>query len=310
MFPSSPFEGNLFANSNSEVQRAPIGIFDSGVGGLTVLRELYRQLPNESIIYFGDTARLPYGIRSQAEIIQYVRDIITWMQLSHVKMVIMACNTSSALALEAVREEFNVPILGIILPGAKAAVQQGKRIGVIATPATAKSNAYKQAIHEINSEAEVWQVGCPEFVPLIEQNRIHDPYTIEVARSYLEPLIQQQIDTLVYGCTHYPHLAPIMRSLLPSNVKLIDPAAHVVNACTQELELLGMRNTYPPMPTRFAVSGCPQQFADSSVNWLGHTPTVEAVHFTDKPVSNSTQDLKDTPLCNDEASSDFVKTSS
>jgi glutamate racemase len=282
VFPSSYLEGNLFANSNSEIQRAPIGIFDSGVGGLTVLRELYRQLPNESIIYFGDTARLPYGIRSQTEIIQYVRDIITWMQLSHVKMVIMACNTSSALALEAVREEFDVPILGIILPGAKAAVQQGKRIGVIATPATAKSNAYKQAIQEINPETEVWQVGCPEFVPLIEQNLIHDPHTTEVARSYLEPLIQQQIDTLVYGCTHYPHLAPIMRSLLPNNVKLVDPAAHLVNACTQELELLGIRNIYPPMPTRFAVSGCPQQFADSSVNWLGYTPTVESVHFTVK----------------------------
>jgi glutamate racemase len=191
-----------------------------------------------------------------------------------------------------VREEFDVPILGIILPGAKAAVQQGKRIGVIATPATAKSNAYKQAIHEINPEAQVWQVGCPEFVPLIEQNRIHDPYTTEVARSYLEPLIQQQIDTLVYGCTHYPHLAPIMRSLLPNHVTLIDPAAHVVNACAQELELLGIRNTYPPMPTRFAVSGCPQQFADSSVNWLGHTPTVEAVNFTDRQIPNLKPDVK------------------
>jgi glutamate racemase len=282
---SSIFEGNQNHFSDLEPQRAPIGIFDSGVGGLTVLRQLYRQLPNESIIYFGDTARLPYGIRSQAEILHFVRDILTWMQQQQVKMVIMACNTSSALALETVREEFNLPILGVILPGARAAVQQGKRIGVIATPATAKSNAYRQAILEIDPDVQVWQVGCPEFVPLIEQNRIQDPYTTDVARSYLEPLIQQQIDTLVYGCTHYPHLEPVLRSLLPSEVKLVDPAVHVVAACTQELDLLGLKNTHPPQPTRFAVSGCPQQFAQSSLPWLGCTPMVEVVGFGDAAIS-------------------------
>ena len=279
MYSSSIFEGNLDDFSDKEPQRAPIGIFDSGVGGLTVLRQLYRQLPNESIIYFGDTARLPYGIRSQAEILQFVREILTWMQQQQVKMVIMACNTSSALALETVRQEFSIPILGVILPGAKAAVQQGKRIGVIATPATAKSNAYHHAILEIDPDVQVWQVSCPEFVPLIEQNRIHDPYTTEVARSYLEPLLKQEIDTLVYGCTHYPHLAPVLRSLLPSQVKLVDPAVHVVAACAQDLDLLGLRNTHPPLPTRFAVSGCPQQFAQSGVQWLGHTPLVEVVCF-------------------------------
>jgi glutamate racemase len=281
VFPSSIFEGNFFQYSSLEPQRAPIGVFDSGVGGLTVLREIYRQLPNESILYFGDTARLPYGIRTQAEIIQFNREILAFMQHQGVKMAVMACNTSSALALETVREEFDFPIIGVILPGAKAAVQQGQRIGVIATPATAKSNAYKRAILEIEPEVEVWQVSCPEFVPLIEQNRIHDPYTTEVARSYLEPLIQQDIDTLVYGCTHYPHLAPVLRSLLPYSVKLVDPAVSVVAACTQELDLLGLRNTYPSMPTRFAVSGCPQQFAESSVTWLGCTPSVEVVNFTD-----------------------------
>lgn len=285
MLLSSIFEGNQNHFSDLEPQRAPIGIFDSGVGGLTVLRQLYRQLPNESIIYFGDTARLPYGIRSQAEILHFVRDILTWMQQQQVKMVIMACNTSSALALETVREEFNLPILGVILPGARAAVQQGKRIGVIATPATAKSNAYRQAILEIDPDVQVWQVGCPEFVPLIEQNRIQDPYTTDVARSYLEPLIQQQIDTLVYGCTHYPHLEPVLRSLLPSEVKLVDPAVHVVAACTQELDLLGLKNTHPPQPTRFAVSGCPQQFAQSSLPWLGCTPMVEVVGFGDAAIS-------------------------
>lgn len=286
MFLSSIFEGDLYDFSEAP-QRAPIGIFDSGVGGLTVLRQLYRQLPNESIIYFGDTARVPYGIRSQAEIIQFMREILAWLQQQRVKMVVMACNTSSAVALHAVREEFSLPILDIILPGARAAVESGKRIGVIATPATAKSNAYRRAILEINPEVQVWQVSCPEFVPLIEQNRIHDPYTLQVARSYLEPLLQQEIDTLIYGCTHYPHLAPVLRSLLPSHVNLVDPAEYVVAACAQDLDILSLRNTHPAMPTRFAVSGCPQQFAQSCVMWLGYNPSVEAVQLTNTVVSST-----------------------
>ncbi|MDJ0615233.1 MAG: glutamate racemase [Calothrix sp. MO_192.B10] len=284
------FEGNLSSFYTQEPHRAPIGIFDSGVGGLTVLRQLYQQLPHESIIYFGDTARLPYGIRSQAEILQFVREILDWMQKQGVKMVIMACNTSSALALEAVRTEYNIPILGLILPGAKAVVQLGKRVGVIATPATAKSNAYKQAIQEIAADVEVWQVGCPEFVPLIEQNRIHDPYTTQIARSYLEPLLEKEIDTLIYGCTHYPHLAPVLQQLLPAHVQLIDPAVHVVAACAQELDLLGLKNNHPPLPTRFAVSGCSQQFAQSSLQWLGCTPMVETVSFANTAIFHATKD--------------------
>lgn len=260
-----------------------IAIFDSGVGGLTVLRELYRQLPNESILYFGDTARLPYGTRSQAEILQFVREIIAWAMQQDVKMILMACNTSSALALEAVQNEFDIPILGLILPGASAAVRQGKRIGVIATPATASSNAYRRAIQETDATVQVWQVGCPEFVPLIEQNRIQDPYTSEVAREYLAPLIHQQIDTLIYGCTHYPLLAPVLRSLLPESVKFIDPAVHLVQATAQELDLLGLRNSNLPKPTRFCVSGHSEQFATLSVQWLGFKPTVEQITLPTLP---------------------------
>ena len=261
--------------------RARIGLFDSGVGGLTVLRELYRQLPHESVLYFGDTARLPYGMRSPAEILQYVREILFWMTQQGVKMVIMACNTSSALALETVRSEFNIPILGVILPGARAAVQKGKRIGVIATAATAASNAYRKAIQEIDPQVQVWQVGCPEFVPLIEHNRIQDPYTFQVAQEYLAPLIEQQIDTLIYGCTHYPHLAPVVKAILPRSVCLIDPAIHVISAVAQELELLGLRNVRVALPTEFYVSGCPDTFARLSVQWLGCTPIVERVDIAE-----------------------------
>jgi glutamate racemase len=257
-----------------------IGVFDSGVGGLTVLRELYRQLPNESILYFGDTARLPYGTRSRSEIEQFVREILAWMVSRRVKMVIMACNTSSALAIETVRQEFpGLPILGVILPGARAAVQQGKRIGVISTPATAHSDAYRRAILEVDSTAQVWQVGCPEFVPLIEQNRIDDPYTYRVAERYLQPLLEQHIDTLIYGCTHYPHLAPVIRSIVPKSLRLVDPASHVVLAAAQELDVLGLRHTRLPMPTRFYVSGDPQPFIQISRQWLGCTPIVEQVQL-------------------------------
>ncbi|NJN73843.1 MAG: glutamate racemase [Limnothrix sp. RL_2_0] len=262
-------------------QQSPIGIFDSGLGGITVLRALYHQLPQESIIYFADTDRLPYGNRSPEELIQFVREILTWMEAQGVKMVVMACNTCSAVALDIIRSEFNTPVLGLILPGARGAVRQGKRIGLIATQATVSSNAYKNAILEVNAAAEVWQVACPEFVPLIESNRINDPHTKRVAQKYLQPLIDQDIDTLIFGCTHYRHLSGVFKSILPSHVVCIDPAEHVVTATEQELELMGWKNTAPPMPTRFAVSGCPEQFAQLSQRWLGYMPTVEQVALQD-----------------------------
>jgi glutamate racemase len=265
-----------------------IGLFDSGVGGLTVLREIYRQMPQESILYFADTARLPYGNRSPEEILQFVRDILDWMSDQGVKMIIMACNTSSALALEIVREEYSIPILGLILPGARAAVQQGKNIGVIATLATAASNAYRQAIQEIDQTAQVWQVGCPEFVPLIEQNRIYSSYTRQVAQRYLQPLLHKQIDTLVYGCTHYRHLDGIIRSIIPSTIKIVDPAEHIVIAAEKELALMGLKNNQLPLPTRFCVSGSPKQFAHLSRQWLGYYPKVDKVYLKESSLSSMT----------------------
>ncbi len=260
---------------------ACIGIFDSGVGGLTVLSQVARQLPNESIVYFGDTARVPYGTRSSAEILQFVREIISWMLQQQAKMVIMACNTSSALVLRAMQAEFPIPIVGTILPGSFAAAKLGQRIGIIATPATVASNAYKHAILAIDPTVQVWQVACPEFVPLIEQNRILDPYTAQIAQQYLAPLLAQKIDTLVYGCTHYPHLEPVLRLLLPPTVKLLDPAIAVVATATQQLDLLGLTNTdTPALPTRFYVSGCPQNFAQSAQLLLGCQPVVENVSLT------------------------------
>lgn len=272
---------NPFVCGGSQVYRgssaAPIGVFDSGVGGLTVLKEIYRQLPQESVIYFGDTARVPYGTKTPEQILEFVREILAWMVAQGTKMVVMACNTSSALALDAVRQEFEIPILGLILPGARAAVQQGRRIGVISTPATAASNAYRHAIQEISPQTPVWQVGCPEFVPLIEQNRLHEPYTYAIAQEYLQSLIDHQIDTLIYGCTHYPYLEPVLRDILPASVQLLDPAVAVTAALAQELDLLNLRHLHPAQPTRFCVSGDPEPFITVASQWLGFTPAVDRV---------------------------------
>lgn len=254
-----------------------IGLFDSGVGGLTVLREMYRQMPSESLLYFADSARLPYGTRSPQEILQFVREILDWMCGQDVKMIIMACNTSSALALETVRKEYDIPILGVILSGAKAAVKQGKRVGVIATSATVKSHAYRQAIQEINPQTKIWEIACPEFVYLIEQNQLYTDYTTRVARQYLLPLIEKQIDTLIYGCTHYRHLEKTIRALLPTAVRIIDPAEHIVVAAEKELSLLGLRNNQFSLATRFYVSGSVEQFANLSQQWLGYHPQVTRV---------------------------------
>lgn len=264
--------------------RAPIGIFDSGVGGLTVLRAIAHRLPGEALLYLGDTARLPYGTRSQTEIIQFVREILSWMQSQGAKIVVMACNTSSALALDIVRTEFAMPVLGVILPAARVAATQGKRIGVIATPATAASRSYTQAILENAPACQVWEVGCPEFVPLIEQNKVYDPDTERVVSKYLDMLLSHQIDRLIYGCTHYPHLKPVVNALLPPSVVQVDPAMHVAIATDNELQLLGLknpgtlnRNHYPQQSIRFCVTDQPERFAKLSTQWLGYMPDVENI---------------------------------
>lgn len=254
-----------------------IGVFDSGVGGLTVLQEIYRQLPHESVLYFGDTARVPYGTRSPAEILKFTRETLDWMVQQRVKMAIMACNTSSALALETVQNEYDLPILGVILPGARAAALQGRRIGVIATPATVNSNAYLQAILEANPHAQVWQVACPEFVPIIENNRIDEPSTLQIAKEYLQPLLDRSIDTLVYGCTHYPHLESILRKFVPTTVKFVNPAVDVVTAAAKELNLLGIQSHSKAVPTNFIVSGDPAQFTQIATKWLPTKPLVAQI---------------------------------
>jgi glutamate racemase len=251
---------------------------------LTVWRELRRQLPQEDLLYFGDTARLPYGQRSPAEILQYVREILAWMVAHPVKMVVMACNTSSALALDQVRTESPVPLLGLILPGARAAVAAGSRIGVIATPATVGSHAYLRAITEVSSfrdqEVFCWEQPCPEFVPLIEANQLQSQDLIAAIHKNLDPLLQEDIDTLVYGCTHYPLLDPLLRPLLPVHVQVIDPAYALVQAVVQELELWGLRRLDAEDSCHhFYVSGDPESFTILASHWLDQPPLVKQVQL-------------------------------
>lgn len=204
----------------------PIGVFDSGVGGLTVAREIIRQIPKERIVYFGDTARVPYGSKSKNTIIRYSRQIIRFLRTRNVKAIVVACNTASAQALEEIRPEMDIPIIGVVKPGARVAaeVTKNNKIGVIATESTIESELYTKMIHLNNPRAQVFGKACPLFVPLVEAGWAKDPITVEVANRYLEPLLASGIDTLIMGCTHYPLLRSTLRQIMGESVNLVNPA--------------------------------------------------------------------------------------
>ena len=203
-------------------KEAPIGVFDSGVGGLTVAREIMRQIPQERIVYFGDTARVPYGSKSIDTLIRYTRQIIRFLKTRGVKAIVVACNTASAVALEAVKDELDIPIIGVVRPGAKVAVEatKNKKIGIIGTETTVNSQMYVKLIQELEPEAEVIGKACPLFVPLVEEGWTKDPVTEEVARRYLADLQKSEIDSLILGCTHYPLLRHMVGEIMGDKVTL------------------------------------------------------------------------------------------
>ncbi|SHI47177.1 glutamate racemase [Parasporobacterium paucivorans] len=222
----------------TENERAnPIGVFDSGVGGLTVVREIMRQLPGEKIIYFGDTARVPYGSKSKETITKYSRQIIRFLKTKNVKAIVIACNTASAYALEDIKNEIDIPIMGVIEPGARAAAMTtaNKRIGIIGTEATIASGIYSEFIKKILTDAKVAGKACPLFVPLVEEGYTDDPVTTEIASRYLKDLKQENIDTLILGCTHYPLLRKTIADIMGSGVSLVNPA---YETATQLREML------------------------------------------------------------------------
>ena len=223
---------------------APIGVFDSGVGGLTVAREIMRNLPKEDIVYFGDTARVPYGSKSKDNIIRYSRQIINFLQTKGVKAIVIACNTASALALDTVKDEFNIPIIGVVEPGAKAALQvtQNKKIGVIGTEATVKSSMYEKIIQGIDSEVSVIAKACPLFVPLVEEGFKKHQVTDEIIDYYLADLKASDIDALILGCTHYPLLRSKIREYVGENITLVNPAYETAMDLKRILQEMDMEN--------------------------------------------------------------------
>ncbi|PIQ83245.1 MAG: glutamate racemase [Candidatus Omnitrophica bacterium CG11_big_fil_rev_8_21_14_0_20_63_9] len=206
--------------------RQPIGVFDSGIGGLTVVKAVMEELPSESIIYFGDTARVPYGTKSKSTIVKFSLENVEFLLRFGVKCIVIACNTSSSWALPTLRKYFKVPIIGVIRPGALAAVQatRTKRIGVIGTKATIHSGAYEAAIHRFDPTIKVFSESCPLFVPLVEEGWLNGSICKEIATKYLESLKRQRIDTLILGCTHYPLLTSTIQHVLGPDVTLVDSA--------------------------------------------------------------------------------------
>ena len=209
-----------------DLRNAPVGIFDSGVGGLTVAREGMRNIPQERIVYFGDTARVPYGNKSKETIIRYSRQIIRFLMTQGVKAIVVACNTASAFALEEIKKEIEIPILGVVQPGAKVAcaATKNKKIGVIGTEGTVRSQIYTKFVQQWDPEIQVIGKACPLFVPLVEEGWLKDPVTDEVAQRYLSELKEKEIDTLVLGCTHYPLLRSTVRKVMGDDVTLVNPA--------------------------------------------------------------------------------------
>ncbi len=207
-------------------RNAPIGVFDSGVGGLTVAREIIRQMPDERLVYFGDTARVPYGSKSRETVIRYSRQIIRFLLTKNVKAIVIACNTASAYALETVEKEFDVPIIGVIKAGAVAAVRATRngKIGVIGTEGTIGSGIYTEVMKQMNPDIEVTGKACPLFCPLVEEGLLHDSVTDEIASRYLSELKGRFIDTLVLGCTHYPLLRSTVGRIMGGDVTLVNPA--------------------------------------------------------------------------------------
>ena len=237
---------NVSMEQNS-VAKAPIGVFDSGVGGLTVAREIMRQIPNEKIVYFGDTARVPYGSKSKETVTRFSRQIVRFLQTHQVKTIVVACNTASAYALEDLEKEIDVPIIGVVKPGAKAASEATRngRIGVIATEATIGSHIYSQYIKKIHPEVTIYGKACPLFVPLVEEGLWEDPVTDEIAKRYLNELIDIDIDTLILGCTHYPLIRNTVARVMGDNVTLVNPAFETARELRSMLERKGLLNEEP-----------------------------------------------------------------
>ncbi|MDK2820991.1 MAG: glutamate racemase [Clostridia bacterium] len=252
----------------------PIGVFDSGVGGLTIAEEISRQLPFEKIIYFGDTAHVPYGPRSVEELTSFADKIVDFLIRHEVKAIVDACNTTSAVALPFLQEKYDIPIIGVIEPGVMDAmrVTKNRHIGIIATEATIASHAHQKAIESRGSNYRVFNQACPKFVPLVEDGKVYGPEVRSAVEEYLLPLLKANIDTLILGCTHYPFLRRVIKEVAGPEVTLVDPAVATVRELKKVLiKEKGLRgpHTHTLRSLEFYVSGDPDSFSEVGYKLVG-----------------------------------------
>jgi glutamate racemase len=249
----------------------PIGIFDSGVGGLTVFAEIRKRLPCESLIYFGDTARLPYGNKSAETVIRYSLENASFLADRGVKAIVVACNTASALALPALSSKFDLPVIGVVAPGARAAIKatKNRKIGVIGTQATISSGAYGRALREMDSEVKVVSQACPLFVPLVEEGWIDNEVARAAARRYLSGIKEEGIDVLILGCTHYPLLKPLIREVVGSGIELVDSAEAAADSLGSMLEKNDLERKSGESRHQIYVTDLPARFESIARRFLG-----------------------------------------
>ena len=271
----------------SDTSSRPIGVFDSGIGGLTVVAEIMRQLPNEEIVYFGDTARLPYGPKSKETVTQFAIQDTEFLLKHGVKMIVVACNTASSVAIDSLSQRYDLPIIGVIAPGALAAVSStltGK-VGVIGTEGTIASQSYLREIRKLDREIDVLEKSCPLFVPLAEEGWTEREVTLVIAHEYLIPLRDAGIDVVVLGCTHYPILKGTIGKVFGPGVRLIDSAEETAREVAERLSVLGLGRALEGVPQhRFFVSDVPHRFREQAERFLGAPLAhVEVVSVDDLP---------------------------
>ena len=255
--------------------KQPISFIDSGVGGLTVVKETIKQLPNENIIYLGDTARCPYGPRPAEQVREYTWQLTRFLLEKNIKMLIIACNTATAVALEEIKEQLDIPVVGVILPGTRAAVKatKNRNIGIIGTVGTVKSGSYEQAIKTKVPEANVFSLACPKFAPIVESNQFQSPVAKKIVAETLMPLKYQKLDTLILGCTHYPLLRPLIQNVVGKKVKLIDSGVETIGEVSMLLDYFDIANTEhnPQRSYQFYTTGSTVLFDAIAQEWLQPT---------------------------------------
>lgn len=254
------------------MKKQAIGLLDSGVGGLTVMKEAMKQLPNESFYYIGDTARCPYGPRPKEQVKEFTWDLTKFLLDKDIKMLIIACNTATAAALPELKKELNIPVVGVILPGSRAAIKTTKenRIGIIGTEGTILSGEYKKAITRKQESTNVFSQACPKFVPLVESNQFNSAIAKKVVTESLQDLKKQKVDTLVLGCTHYPLLRPLIQNVMGERVNLIDSGAETVNEVSVLLDYYDMaeKKSSEPNERKFYTTGSANMFKEIASSWL------------------------------------------